>query len=69
MAASSGKIEIIKLLHEKNINLNAQDNNGETSIHYCCRCNNVEAAKQIIDFLLNHGVSLDTQNKVTKIFI
>jgi ankyrin repeat protein len=64
-ASSSGKFDIVKLLHEKNIDLNAQDNNGENSIHYCCRCANVDAAKQIIEFLATHGVPLDIQNKVT----
>ena len=37
--------------------------NGENSIHYCCRNNNVDAARQIIDYLISNGVSLNVQNK------
>jgi ankyrin repeat protein len=65
MAASSGKIEIVRLLYAKHIDLNAEDINGENSIHYCCRCPNVDAARQIIEFLAAHGVPLDVQNKVS----
>ena len=38
--------------------------NGETAIHYCCRCNNIEASKRVIDYLIKNNVSLNVQNKV-----
>ena len=63
MAASTGKLDIIKLLHQYKINLHAQDNNGENAIHYTVRCNNIEAAKSIIEYLVHAGVSMDVQNK------
>ncbi len=64
MAASAGKLSIIKLLHQHKINLNAQDINGETAIHHAVRSNNVETAKTIIEYLVHAGVSLDVQNRV-----
>lgn len=64
MAASGGHLDIVKLLHQHKIELNALDVNGESAIHYCVRSsNNVESAKQIIEYLVKHGVSMNVQNK------
>ena len=63
MAASTAKLDVIKLLHQYKINLSAQDANGENAIHYAARCNNIEAAKTIIEYLVHAGVSLDVQNR------
>lgn len=62
MAASTGKLDIIKLLHQYKINLHARDANGETAIHHCVRSNSIEAVKSIIIYLVKAGVSLDVQN-------
>ena len=37
--------------------------NGESALHYCCRCNNQESAKEIIEFLISNGISINSQNR------
>jgi len=37
--------------------------NGETAIHYSCRCSNVDEARHVIDYLIKNNVSLNVQNK------
>jgi len=64
MAASAGKLAIVKLLHQYKINLHAQDINGETAIHHAVRSNNVDTAKTIIEYLVHAGASLDVQNRI-----
>ncbi|XP_062595086.1 putative ankyrin repeat protein RF_0381 [Saccostrea cucullata] len=49
-AAWGGNIQIVKLLIEKKIDINAQQRDGETILHQCCRSGKME----ICEYLVNH---------------
>jgi ankyrin repeat protein len=64
IAAQNGKLNVIELLNDRNLDLNAQDKNGENALHYCCRCVNVISSIKVIKYLISCGIPINSQNKV-----
>lgn len=59
-AAKKGLKQLILFLIEKGININSQDEDGETPLHYAARKNRPE----IINLLLDHGAQINVQDNV-----
>ncbi|XP_062595079.1 putative ankyrin repeat protein RF_0381 [Saccostrea cucullata] len=49
-AAWGGNVQIVKLLIEKNMDINALQEDGETILHQCCR----SGKKEMCEYLVNH---------------
>ncbi len=60
MCAANSDIETISLLLQHHADINAQDNNGETTLIYALMYQNEEIAK----FLIEEGADITLQNKI-----
>ncbi len=54
--------EILTLLKENGTDFNAQDNNGNTTLHHCFLDNEIKISGESITRLLETGINLNTQN-------
>lgn len=68
MAAIIGKNEnLIQLLLENGIDVNAKCNDGQTALVFACHCKNIEDipySKAIINSLIDHGANVNAKDKV-----
>ena len=58
-AAQSGRLAMVKLLIEKGININAQDDYGWTALMFAAKYGHLDTVK----LLIAKGANVNTQNK------
>ena len=55
MASDRGYVDIVRILLEHKANVNLQDEDGYSALHYACICQHTEIAK----LLITHGANMD----------
>ena len=65
-AAKLGNIQLIKSLVERGVNINAQNDNGDTALHIAAKNNQLEVSA----ILMNpHTASIQNRNGVTALHL